>query len=240
MSEPTSVYRYYDAFDILIYVGITARGMIRNGEHNQGKAWWPYVTRQEVDHYPTRELASDREITLIRHHSPPFNTQHNIDAVGSRALYLTFREVHPRALTADEVFEATDSHLPLVLSPLTGNVRMRSLPEHFALTSSLMFTPGQIKVESAFGARIGNVLTWERVGPCLEITMQVRRGTEIASGFVKLKRAGKLSRQRFEGTRIKILHVEGETYADFAARRQIGRMDAQARRHAGDPEALAN
>ena len=90
-TEPTSVYRYYDDRDVLIYVGITKRGTVRNFEHNKRADWWPYVARQEVDHFPTRTEAADRERGLIRLHCPPFNRQHNPHAAEIRAAYLAWR-----------------------------------------------------------------------------------------------------------------------------------------------------
>ena len=89
---PTSVYRYYDKFDLLLYVGITSRGAIRNAEHYSTKSWWPYVVRQEVDHLPTRPAALARERELIAHFRPPFNTQHNHDSAALRAAYVAMRQ----------------------------------------------------------------------------------------------------------------------------------------------------
>jgi excinuclease UvrABC nuclease subunit len=89
---PTSVYRYYDRDGMLIYVGITSRGARRNYEHNRSKDWWPYVARQEVDHYETRDQALKRERSLIIRHRPPFNRQHNPDADALRAVYVAYAD----------------------------------------------------------------------------------------------------------------------------------------------------
>lgn len=90
--QPTSVYRYYDADAVLIYVGITNRGMQRQHEHNIRAEWWPYVTRQEVEHYPNRPEAAKRERELIQRHRPPFNMQHNLDPDAAKAAYYSERE----------------------------------------------------------------------------------------------------------------------------------------------------
>lgn len=74
---PTSIYLYYDKFDVLLYIGITSRGITRNREHNADKAWWRYVVRQEVRHLSSREEAQRVERELIIRLRPPFNRQHN-------------------------------------------------------------------------------------------------------------------------------------------------------------------
>lgn len=91
-SSPTSVYRYYDRFDVLIYVGITSRRTSRQREHNLDKYWWRYVDHQTVEHYDTRPEALLREASLIHEFRPPFNTQHNPDSERGAQIYVAFRE----------------------------------------------------------------------------------------------------------------------------------------------------
>lgn len=87
-TAPTSVYRYYDKSGVLLYVGITSRRTRRQLEHNSDKEWWPFVARQEVDHYPNRVEAEVQERGLIRRYRPPFNKQHNPEHAEMRELYL--------------------------------------------------------------------------------------------------------------------------------------------------------
>lgn len=89
---PTSVYLFYDKHGLLLYVGITSRGVARQSEHNSTKEWWPYVARQEVEHYPNRRHAAERERGLIRRFRPPFNKQHNPDHEATRAAYLDMHD----------------------------------------------------------------------------------------------------------------------------------------------------
>ncbi|MET8648505.1 hypothetical protein [Nocardia aurea] len=77
MNVPTSLYLYYDRDSVLLYVGITNRGIKRNSEHNADKEWWPYVASQEVRHLPSREEAVRIEREVIAERRPPFNKQHN-------------------------------------------------------------------------------------------------------------------------------------------------------------------
>ena len=97
-STPTSVYLYYDRAGLLIYVGITSRGITRNRQHNATKEWWPFVYSQTVEHYATRAEAAQRERSLIVRNEPPFNIQHNRRAASVKALYLKLQNAPPSAL----------------------------------------------------------------------------------------------------------------------------------------------
>ena len=91
MDHHTSVYLYFDSDGLLLYVGITARGISRNREHNKTKDWWQYVARQEVEHYASRAEALQRETRLIKSRRPPFNAQQNPSHAQARADYLKLR-----------------------------------------------------------------------------------------------------------------------------------------------------
>lgn len=119
---PTSVYRYYDKSSLLLYVGITSRGIRRQREHNHDKEWWPFVTKQEVEHYSTRATASAREKELIRQFRPPFNRTHNPGWDDLRALYLASADQLPRVrqspvtgkiLPARKAFQMVGGKVPL-------------------------------------------------------------------------------------------------------------------------------
>lgn len=86
--KPTSLYLYFDSNGLLLYVGITKRGMARNREHDATKEWWSFVARQEVRHLPTRGSALSAERQMIEKHRPPFNVQHNPDHTATREAYL--------------------------------------------------------------------------------------------------------------------------------------------------------
>lgn len=90
-TEETSVYRYYDAIGVLIYVGITGRGAARNWEHSRNAEWWSFVARQEVEHHATLRAALDREKRLIQEFRPPFNVLHNHDAASLKSAYVALQ-----------------------------------------------------------------------------------------------------------------------------------------------------
>lgn len=87
-----SVYKYFDKAGILIYVGITECGIVRNRQHNESKEWWKFVHRQQIEHFPSREQAHEREVQLIERFRPPFNKQHNKDHAAARRFYLDMTE----------------------------------------------------------------------------------------------------------------------------------------------------
>lgn len=161
LGSPTSVYRYYDRHDLLIYVGITARGVTRNREHNSRAAWWPYVVRQEVEHYDTRTLAEEREKALILEFRPPFNTQHNPDSHLTRAAYLAWVDADERANDPLKVWGEIKRRLPIsVISRDAGRLTLITRPEHYPVASRLclpeqrrVFISGQMGVVRAVEMR---------------------------------------------------------------------------------------
>jgi hypothetical protein len=88
VTVPTSVYRYLDADGVLIYVGITNRGVQRQAEHVAHSKWWRFVCTQDVEHYDDRPTAERRERLLIEKHQPPFNVTHNAEHKRRLTAYL--------------------------------------------------------------------------------------------------------------------------------------------------------
>lgn len=166
-ATPTSVYLFYDKDGVLLYVGITARGIARQGEHNSAKEWWPFVARQEVEHYPNRKHAAGRERGLIRRYRPPFNKQHNPDHEITRAAYLDFQERlrGSKASLAQVLHKGRSGERVLFDVKRTGDgYVLSSLPGDAAQLMGLDIMSAfraTIAVESVKGAR-GRVLrAWE-------------------------------------------------------------------------------
>lgn len=140
---PTSVYRYYDEHGILIYVGITSRGMQRNREHNATKEWWHLVTSQEVEHFETRHEAEAKERSLIRKHLPPFNKQHNSEYKLSRLAYLEFLIAHSVRLPLREEIAALPNKriwLEPFKFPGASNLVLRTRAEDARIARALRIT----------------------------------------------------------------------------------------------------
>lgn len=145
---PTSVYRYYDAVGTLIYVGITRQGMGRNVQHNGKAEWWPFVARQEVDHFPTRQAAMLREKDLIRSLRPPFNKQHNPTHAEMREAYLKYALKYSAEMADPlSLYRDLDRQLPMdVISSERGSLVLRSRVEHGPLATLLRNRPERTDV----------------------------------------------------------------------------------------------
>lgn len=71
------VYKLYNEFRALLYVGITDRGPTRLVEHYRHKPWFYQVVRVEFERFDSREKSGAREIQLITSLRPLYNIQHN-------------------------------------------------------------------------------------------------------------------------------------------------------------------
>lgn len=187
-SEPTSVYRYYDAGNLLLYVGITSRGARRNSEHNDSKQWWKYVARQEVDHYPDRRTALIRERDLIRRHRPPFNTQHNIDAAGVRAAYIAYASAGANMTPPPLADDAR--RMPLEPVERDGNrLILATLPEHAGFASKIrpvVFNQVPCRVGDR---QVGHVIQVDQhaVRTTITVRLKIDLGAEVIHATASLK-----------------------------------------------------
>lgn len=73
------VYAAFDSSDGVLYVGVTSNVNRRLTEH-RSKPWWPMVAAVETSRALPRDAAYALERSLIRKHSPEFNTQ-SVDVV---------------------------------------------------------------------------------------------------------------------------------------------------------------
>lgn len=68
------VYRMYDCYGDLLYVGMSTDLGNRLKQHGLGeKAFWRFVVRIEVEHFPTREAALTAERIAIEGEAPMYN-----------------------------------------------------------------------------------------------------------------------------------------------------------------------
>jgi predicted GIY-YIG superfamily endonuclease len=162
---PTSVYLYFDDLDVLIYVGVTSRGIRRQREHNTDKDWWQYVTRQEVRHFPTRGEALAEERRLIKKHLPPFNRVHNPGHNAARSAYFTLQAARSVSMTTPErravrrglplsvMSEPLPGHAFTLYSSAIDSAALTGELDRSRLTSAVVSTPQRLKSGRIVDAR---------------------------------------------------------------------------------------
>lgn len=82
----TALYRYYDAQDRLLYVGITDGLAVRIASHIKASSWMDFAARSTIERHPTRKAAADMEREAIEGERPLFNSVYNDHPVGRRRL----------------------------------------------------------------------------------------------------------------------------------------------------------
>jgi hypothetical protein len=178
-SSATSVYKYYDRYNVLIYVGITNQGSGRNRQHNHDKDWWDLVAQQEIEHFLDRDDARRREEALIRQFRPPFNRQHNKDHAIVRAAYHALSE----AADIPVKIRQRGRCIQLVAS---GQHVLATKAEDAAIAASLRHVSG-IRV-TFNGIKIGHVHCIE-AGPIAFISISQRhtQGRHISAAHASVR-----------------------------------------------------
>jgi|SRR5690554_584038 len=76
-TDETLLYHYYDAQDVLLYIGITNSLPRRQASHEGRSTWMDFAARSTMKRFPTRVSAEAVEMASIRHRRPLFNIEHN-------------------------------------------------------------------------------------------------------------------------------------------------------------------
>jgi predicted GIY-YIG superfamily endonuclease len=74
--QPHVLYRFYDVYGSLLYVGITRNLGSRWRSHNKDKPWWKDVVSASVEHFDSEDDAADAEYRAIRTERPVWNIRH--------------------------------------------------------------------------------------------------------------------------------------------------------------------
>lgn len=107
----TTLYRFYDKDDVLLYVGITDHPLHRVANHATQKPWWLYVVRATFEHHPTRSAASAAEGAAIINEGPLFNVQGNPNPQQHEAWRRWEDEQHQRAIAAAHQWQRPSDRL---------------------------------------------------------------------------------------------------------------------------------
>ncbi len=75
--QVTFLYRWYDAADALLYVGISNDLARRTGQHMDDKPWMAEAVRCDATSYPDRASALAAEERAIYAENPRYNIVHN-------------------------------------------------------------------------------------------------------------------------------------------------------------------
>lgn len=85
-NKATFLYRFFDADDVLLYVGITDNLSERTFNHAMSSSWMDFAVRSTIERYKTRREAEKTEVEAIRSERPLFNVAHNDDPGAERRL----------------------------------------------------------------------------------------------------------------------------------------------------------
>lgn len=73
-SQPTALYRLFDQYGALLYVGISTQPETRWSQHASDKPWWSLVQHRKVEWHPDRATAETAEREAVRAEMPLYNT----------------------------------------------------------------------------------------------------------------------------------------------------------------------
>lgn len=95
-SVPTALYFWYDADDVLLYIGITGDLAVRQTSHAKRSSWSEFADHSKIQRFPDRPQAEAAEVAAIRADKPIFNHVHN-DTPEARARLVAYLIEHDRA-----------------------------------------------------------------------------------------------------------------------------------------------
>lgn len=73
----TELYRHYDQWDRLLYVGVSLSSLQRLAEHREKCDWFNLIATIKIERYNTRAEALKAERIAVKTENPYFNRVHN-------------------------------------------------------------------------------------------------------------------------------------------------------------------
>lgn len=127
-ADPCSLYRYFDAAGLLLYVGITRRMSARLLQHARQAEWWPRVSDSTIEHFPDSRSAAAAEAEAIRRELPIFNVigRSALPLQSAESTLLELREAAAvLALGRSSVYSLVRSGRLRAVRPAGGELRIR-------------------------------------------------------------------------------------------------------------------
>jgi len=103
---PVALYRFFDADNELLYVGITINPSARFAKHRAVAAWWSAADHKTITWFDTREDAVKAELAAIRSESPRYNLAGTKAFNGGGGRPVTVLTDQQRAALADLALKA--------------------------------------------------------------------------------------------------------------------------------------
>ena len=153
MTEPTALYRLYDAEVALLYAGITANPWERLRQHATTKSWWPCVQHATVSWYSDREHADMAETMAIAIEKPMHNVAKRYAPAAEIDFDLTAppRPDHlPTAERGGGDFDEAMREVEAAMDAFAATARTTRAPaETFACATELVDMASEIQAFSA-------------------------------------------------------------------------------------------
>jgi hypothetical protein len=97
-SGVSTLYRYFDESDRLLYVGITGAGRQRGSGHARQASWWPYVAKAEFMHATLAEVRLAERLAIWTER-PLYNVWGRVSTATRQAMRAKLAEVPSRYVT---------------------------------------------------------------------------------------------------------------------------------------------
>ncbi|MFJ4473262.1 GIY-YIG nuclease family protein [Streptomyces sp. NPDC089424] len=125
----TAVYRFYNAEDVLLYIGICDEPLKRWYNHAVDKPWWPDVARFGVTWFPSRDEALEAERKAILEEKPLHNVVWNGIPYNSSQFPMQHLYRLTRERLGDRIFSLRDLVDELGIPPGSAYAESRRLRE---------------------------------------------------------------------------------------------------------------
>lgn len=111
------LYRFYDADDVLLYVGMTMNPGQRWANHRDEKAWWADVATVRTQLFDSREAVLEAETKAIQAEHPLHNVVHNRRTQAARPRPVVSDRVTWRCDLCDQPVADNDGYIYLPTDP---------------------------------------------------------------------------------------------------------------------------